>query len=162
MERSHMQRAKLNFDKVHWVNFPKLAAVGMLWMGCFSALSLAQQPGQKLFSSAEEASSALVTAAQNNDEKAMLDILGPNGKQLVSSGDETEDAQSRANFVECYQAMHRLVKEPDRTTNTPRKSSVRKGSTMAFIGKLLMANPRALSDRWWRRLFLRAMRKAET
>ena len=111
-----MQRAKLNFDKVHWVNFPKLAAVAILWMGCFSTRSVAQQPGQKLFSSAEEASNAFVTAAQNNDEKAMLDILGPNGKQLVSSGDETEDAQSRANFVRCYQEMHRLVKEPDGTT----------------------------------------------
>jgi hypothetical protein len=46
----------------------------------------------------------------------MLAILGPDGKQIVSSGDETEDAQSRANFVEKYQEMHRLVKEPDGTT----------------------------------------------
>ena len=51
-----------------------------------------------------------------NDEKAMLDILGPDGKQIVSSGDETEDADSRANFVQRYQEMHRLVKEPDGTT----------------------------------------------
>ena len=46
----------------------------------------------------------------------MLDILGPDGKQIVSSGDETEDANSRANFVKRYQEMHRLVKEPDGTT----------------------------------------------
>jgi len=57
----------------------------------------------------------LVTAAQNNDEKAMLEILGPAEKQIVSSGDETEDAESRANFVQKYQEMHRLVKEPDGT-----------------------------------------------
>ena len=60
--------------------------------------------------------SALVTAAQNNDEKAMLEILGPDGKQIVSSGDDAEDAESRANFVKKYQEMHRLVKEPDGTT----------------------------------------------
>ncbi len=77
---------------------------------------MAQQPGQKTFSSPEDASNALVTAAQSNDEKAMLDILGPDGKQIVSSGDETEDANSRANFVQKYQEMHRLVKEPDGTT----------------------------------------------
>ena len=77
---------------------------------------MAQQPGQKTFSSAEEASNALVTAAQNNDEKAMLEILGPEGKQIVSSGDEAEDAENRANFVQRYQEMHRLVKEPDGTT----------------------------------------------
>jgi hypothetical protein len=79
-------------------------------------LCLAQQQGQKTFSSAEEASNALVTAAQSNDEKTMLEILGPDGKQIVSSGDEAEDAQSRANFVQRYQEMHRLVKEPDGTT----------------------------------------------
>jgi hypothetical protein len=77
---------------------------------------MAQQPGQKTFSSPEDASNALFTATQSNDEKAMLDILGPDGKQIVSSGDETEDAQSRANFAEKYQEMHRLVKEPDGTT----------------------------------------------
>jgi hypothetical protein len=46
----------------------------------------------------------------------MLDILGPDGKQIVSSGDATEDAENRANFVQRYQEMHRLVKEPDGTT----------------------------------------------
>jgi hypothetical protein len=110
-----MWRTKLNFDKFHWVSLPKLAAVAILLMGCLSP-TMAQQRGQKTFSSPEDASNALVTATQNNDEKAMLDILGPDGKQIVSSGDESEDAQSRANFVQRYQEMHRLVKEPDGTT----------------------------------------------
>ncbi|MGA2358117.1 MAG: DUF2950 domain-containing protein, partial [Terriglobales bacterium] len=103
-------------DKFHWANLPKLAVVAILLTVCFPTRSTAQQPGQKTFSSAEEASNALVTAAQNNDEKAMLDILGPEGKQIVSSGDKTEDANGRANFVQRYQEMHRLVKEPDGTT----------------------------------------------
>jgi hypothetical protein len=76
---------------------------------------MAQQPGQKTFSSPEDASSALVAAAQDNDEKTMLDILGPDGKQIVSSGDEAEDAEGRANFVRRYEQMHRLMKEPDGT-----------------------------------------------
>src|SRR5450756_793025 len=116
MERSHMRRTKLNFDKFHWANLPKLAVVAILLTVCFPTHSMAQQPGQKTFSSAEDASNALVTAAQSNDEKTMLEILGPDGKQIVSSGDETEDANSRANFVERYREMHRLVKEPDGTT----------------------------------------------
>ena len=111
-----MQRAKLNFDNFHWANLSKLAAVAVLLTGCWTARSMAQQQGQKTFSSAEEASHALVAAAESNDEKAMLEILGPDGKQIVSSGDEAEDAQSRANFVQRYQEMHRLVKEPDGTT----------------------------------------------
>ena len=111
-----MQRAKLNFDNFHWGNLSKLAAVAVLLAGCWTARSMAQQQGQKTFSSAEEASHALVTAAESNDEKAMLEILGPDGKQIVSSGDEAEDAQSRANFVQRYQELHRLVREPDGTT----------------------------------------------
>jgi len=111
-----MRRTKLNFDKFDWANLPKLAAVALLLAGCFPAGAMAQQQGQKTFSSAEEASNALVTAAQSNDEKAMLEILGPEGKQIVSSGDDAEDAQNRANFVRRYEEMHRLVKEPDGTT----------------------------------------------
>ena len=48
--------------------------------------------------------------------RSMLEILGPGGEKIVSSGDETEDADGRANFVQKYQEMHRMVKEPDGTT----------------------------------------------
>src|SRR5260221_3769354 len=110
-----MRRTKLDFDGFHGANFPKLAAGAILLMACLPTGSIAQQEGQKTFSSPEEAANALVSAAQNNNEKAMLEILGPDGKQIVSSGDETEDTQGRANFVERYQEMHRMVKEPDAT-----------------------------------------------
>ena len=119
-----MRRAKLNFylnfdlnfDRFHWGNLPKLAVAAIVLTACLPTGSMAQQPGQKTFSSAEDASQALVTAARSNDEKAMLDILGAEGKQIISSGDEAEDAENRANFVEKYQEMHRFVKEADGTT----------------------------------------------
>ncbi len=110
-----MRRAKLNFGRFHWAGLLEIAAVLVL-LTVVGSLSAAQQPGQKTFSSAEDASKALVAAAQSNDERAMLDILGADGKQIVSSGDEAEDAESRANFVKGYEEMHRLVKEPDGTT----------------------------------------------
>jgi hypothetical protein len=66
-----------------------------------------------MFSSPEDAASALVAAAQNNDRKAMLEIFGPEGKEIVSSGDDVEDAENHANFAKRYQEMHRMVKEPD-------------------------------------------------
>ena len=110
-----MRRAKLNFEKFDWIHFPALAVAVILLTGCFPARSLAQQNGQKTFSSAEDASAALLAATQSNDEKVLLEILGPDGKQIVSSGDDAEDALNRANFVEKFQEMHRLVKEPDGT-----------------------------------------------
>jgi Protein of unknown function (DUF2950) len=121
MEKRLMQRTKLKVEKFHRTTLPELAAVAILVAGCFSLPSMAQQPGQKTFSSPDDASQALVTAAQSNDEKAMLDILGADGKQIVSSGDDAEDAEGRANFVRKYQEMHRLAKEPD-------------GSTLLYIG----------------------------
>jgi hypothetical protein len=93
-----------------------MALAIVLTVGCFPLRSIAQQAGQHTFSSPEDASNALVTAAQNNDEKAMLDLLGPEAKQIVSSGDAAEDAHNRADFVQRYREMHRLVKEPDGTT----------------------------------------------
>jgi hypothetical protein len=111
-----MRRTKWNSSKFPWDNLSKYAALIILLTGFIPARSLAQQQGQKTFSSPDEAAKALVAATQSNDEKAMLEILGPDGKEIVSSGDETEDAQNRANFVQKYQEMHRLVKEPDGTT----------------------------------------------
>jgi hypothetical protein len=114
-----MPRMKLNVKK-HGARISKdvtkLAAIVIVCAACFPISSLAQQAGQKTFSSAEDASKALVSAAQSNDEKAMIDILGSDGKQIVSSGDDAEDAKSRASFVKRYEEMHRLVKEPDGTT----------------------------------------------
>jgi len=92
-----------------------MAALAFLLTWCVAARCAAQQAGQKTFPSAEEAAQALATAAQSNDTTAMLSILGPEGKEIVSSGDPTEDAEHRANFARRYQEMHRIVKEPDGT-----------------------------------------------
>lgn len=110
-----MRRTKLNFLKFDWANLPKIAAVAILLAGPLATRSLAQDPGQKTFASPADATTALVTAVQSNDAQAILAILGPDAKQIVSSGDDTEDTNSRVNFVEKYQEMHRLVKEPDGT-----------------------------------------------
>jgi hypothetical protein len=117
MEQRHMRRAEPTTTRSRWATIPGLVALAAFTLGCFPPRSLCQQPGQATFSTPELAANALFTAAQNNDEKAMLDLLGPDGKQIVSSGDETEDANSRANFVRRYQEMHRLVKEPDGTVS---------------------------------------------
>ena len=110
-----MRRAKRTFGKFPRANLSLWAAAAVLLTAGLPTRSVAQQQ-QKTFSSAEEAGSTLFTAMQNNDENLMLDILGPDAKRIVSSGDDTEDAAERANYVAKYQEMHRLVKEPDGTT----------------------------------------------
>jgi hypothetical protein len=127
-----MRRSESN--KYHWADLSKLAVLAVFLTACFATPSMAQQPGQKTFSSAEKASNALFMAAKSNDEKAMLDILGPDGKHIVSSGDDAEDAESRATFVQRYQEMHRLVKEPD-------------GMTTLYIGAKNWPTPIPLVDK---------------
>ena len=95
----------------------KVVIAAMMLMSALAAGSLAQEKGQKTFASVEEASQALVTAVQSNDEKAMLDVLGQGAKDIVSSGDAAEDQANRTDFVKSYQEMHRFVKEPDGTTS---------------------------------------------
>ena len=111
-----MRRANVNFYNFRWARLPGLAAAVILLMACLSTRSFAQQEGQKTFSSPEDAASALVSALQSNDEKALLDIFGPAGKEIISSGDGVEDKENRASFVEKYKQMHRLVRELDHTT----------------------------------------------
>jgi hypothetical protein len=92
----------------------RLAAFAIFAAGSFT-LVLAQQPGQKTFPSCERASDALFTAVQREDVPALLQILGPAAKEIVSSGDQEEDRKSQQQFAEKYQEMHRLAREPDGT-----------------------------------------------
>ena len=90
----------------------RLAAVSILpTLILWSQLALAQELKPQLFHSPEEASAALFAAAQQTDNRALLEILGPAGKDLASSGDPAEDRKGRDNFVAKYKQMHRVRKE---------------------------------------------------
>jgi hypothetical protein len=116
MEKEHMHHTRWNLRNVQLSGYLTAATAAFVLLSCFSPSAMAQQQGQKTFSSADEASHALVRALKNNDDKALLQILGPEGKQVISSGDPAEDEASRANFVNKFHEMHRLVMEPDGTT----------------------------------------------
>jgi hypothetical protein len=78
--------------------------------------SASEQPKSKAFSKPEDAASAIYSAAKRNDEAGLLIILGPDAKQIVHwSDDAAERDERREKFVQKYEQMHRLVKEPDNT-----------------------------------------------
>jgi hypothetical protein len=116
MEKRAMLGMNSGLKNSGWNNRGKVAMVAVMLLGGLAGGLAAQEKGQKTFASAEEASQALVTAIQSNDEKAMLDVLGQGAREIVSSGDDVEDKANRADFVKNYQEMHRFVKEPDGTT----------------------------------------------
>jgi hypothetical protein len=90
-------------------------AIPVLLAAAHAQPALAQQPGQKTFSSAGAAGSALYAAVQQDDGRAVTTILG-GGKRTVSTDDAALDKLEREQFVQKYQEMHRLVAEPDGTT----------------------------------------------
>jgi hypothetical protein len=111
-----MHRTQWKFEIVQGITKSRIVLPAILLALSFPAVSRAQQPSQKTYASAEEASKALIAAVDKNDEKAMLEVLGQDGKPIVSSGDPAEDKENRSNFCQRYQVMHRLVTEPDGTT----------------------------------------------
>ena len=73
----------------------------------------AQEVKQKAFGSPEEAMKALVEAVQAGDTKGMMAILGPEGEDIISSGDEVADKNARERFVKAYQEKVDFVKEKE-------------------------------------------------
>jgi hypothetical protein len=79
----------------------------------------APQGSQRTFASSEEAAQALIDAAEHNDSAAMLKIFGPEGKDIVESGDPAEDKSGRAEFARmAHEKMQveRAAGDPDRAT----------------------------------------------
>jgi hypothetical protein len=119
MERNSMLHVTSIFVQPERKNFVRFAVSVLfaLTLGCSSAPLFAQEAGQRTFSSAEDASRALFAAMQGEDEQAPLSILGPAGKDVLSSGDREEDLDARVGFVVKYQEMHRLVTEANGTVS---------------------------------------------
>jgi len=68
---------------------------------------------QQDFKTPDEAASALASAAEAGDRKAIVTVLGPDGQDIVSSGDEVADAATRQKFVAAYDAKHQIAMEGD-------------------------------------------------
>jgi DUF2950 family protein len=113
MERNTMLHRISIFVQLECKSFVRFAfsVLFVFSLGCSSAPMFAQDPGQRTFASAEDASRAFFAAMQAQGEQAPLSILGPAGKDVLSSGDPQEDLDARVSFVVKYQEMHRFVTE---------------------------------------------------
>ena len=68
------------------------------------------QAAQKTFASPDDAAKALVDAAKSDNREAMVAIFGPESKDLIQSGDPSQDKAAFAGFVSDYDVMHRWRK----------------------------------------------------
>ena len=87
---------------------------GVMMLAGFHQNAFPADAKQKSFKSPEEAVRALVGAVKGNDTKELLMIFGPEGKELIFSGDEVADKAGRDRFVKAYEEMNKLVSENDK------------------------------------------------
>src|SRR5580692_6752336 len=77
------------------------------------ACSKSDKPSSTVFASPEDAGKGLFDAAKSGDQNAILAIFGPGSKEIISSGDPTEDKATVDKFVAAYGVMHRWRQMPD-------------------------------------------------
>jgi hypothetical protein len=77
----------------------------------FASVSVAS--AQQSFKSPEDAVGALVSATRDNWPKGVVDVLGRDGLDIVTSGDKVADETMRQKFLAAYEARHQVTKEGD-------------------------------------------------
>jgi hypothetical protein len=72
----------------------------------------AQQATPQSFATPQEAAQALVDAAGQNDTAALMKLFGPQGSDIVRSGDAAEDKDARAEFARRAHEKMQVQMEP--------------------------------------------------
>lgn len=83
-----------------------LALLGVCESGCTAAR-------QSTFPSPDQAAQVLVASLRPLDSARLREVLGPEGDEIISSGDEVADREGIEKFLKAYDEKHELVAEPD-------------------------------------------------
>jgi hypothetical protein len=69
--------------------------------------AIAEKTVPMTFATPSEAGAALLAAAQSGDRSALLEIFGPEGSEILFTGDSSQDAANLRDFVAAYKRMNR-------------------------------------------------------
>ena len=115
-------------DRNDLAAYLRMLATSLVLTACLAACGKAQnsalapaQPVQRSFASPEEAGTAVLAAAQAQDQATLFAIFGPNAKEIISSGDAVKDQENMRDFVAAYTQMHRW-------------RTIKAGGEMLYIG----------------------------
>ena len=84
------------------------ATAALLW--------LTPAQAQQSFNSPDDAAAALVAAVKSGMKQDILKVLGPQGEDIVTSGDDVADTAARNKFIVAYDAKHVIKTEGKRAT----------------------------------------------
>src|SRR6476620_10535504 len=86
---------------------------GSVSVGIIAAFCVLLATGQasatdaKTFPTPEAAAQALIAAAKSSDQQAVLEVLGSDAEDIISTGDEVQDKEAAAKFLaSAQQKMH--------------------------------------------------------
>jgi len=100
-------------EEGHWLSV--ISCIMLIATLFIASLSYAQTTdiSQNSYSSPEEAVNGLIAAVRANDTMAMLAILGPGSKEMISSGDAVADRTGREKFLKAYDEKNILQQGPE-------------------------------------------------
>lgn len=88
----------------------RAVVAGLAAMLCM-AIPISGANAQQSYASPEDAASALVAAVKTGTKRAILKVLGNDAKDIIESGDDVADADTRARFLSSYDAKHTITVE---------------------------------------------------
>jgi len=83
-----------------------------LLLGIVFSLAAGSALSQRVFTTPEEASQALVNAEEHNDSTELVKILGSSAKDLIVSGDEIQDTRRRERFAAMAKEALKVAPDP--------------------------------------------------
>jgi hypothetical protein len=90
----------------------KLSYIAVLALSLCQVSNSLAADNQMNFASPKEALQAVITACKADDADALLKIFGPEGKDIILSGDPSDDKDGRAQFVEAATEKTKIVPDP--------------------------------------------------
>jgi hypothetical protein len=91
----------------------RAASVGVVAAGTLVLVSSASF-AQQAYPSPEDATAALTSAVKSGTRSAILKVLGNGAEDIVASGDDVEDADTRQRFLSAYDAKHSIKSEDNK------------------------------------------------
>ncbi len=86
------------------------SVAAIMALALMSSVSQAQQS----FPSPEDAAAALAVAVKSGTQREILKVLGRGAEDIIESGDDVADEQTRKAFISTYEAKHSIKAEGNR------------------------------------------------
>jgi Protein of unknown function (DUF2950) len=94
----------------HSLRFGRVVSASLATTVCL-ALLMSAAHAQQSYPSPEDAVSALAEAVKTGTKRAMLKVLGNDARDIIDSGDDVADADTRERFLSAYEAKHSINAE---------------------------------------------------